>query len=365
MTDGLLTAIYGAGVAQGLFLALALITIPSRGGALKLLIAALVFAFTVMLGEELAEVLGAPLNLGLGLSIEFAVGPLFYLFARSLSDASFRLTRRAALHFAPFGAASVLLAILNAVIGEGGVSVSNPTAAPFVTAWAAVKAVYFAVYAWAAFRVLAAPTEGTPPRRRAAARWVRVWFILTCALVAAIYVNFALFVIRPDFAPDSDRLSGFLLAVAVYALGYFALARRNVVFAPGRAEAPLNEEATAIAERARAALARDELYRDGDLTVAGLARAVGESEAGLSRALGAAHPGGFAALVNDLRLDAFLRAVHAPEARDRTVLELAFDAGFNSKATFYRAFRAREGVTPTVYRANLDRGVEEGAAPKT
>ena len=32
-------------------------------------------------------------------------------------------------------------------------------------------------------------------------------------------------------------------------------------------------------------------------------------------------------------------------------LELAYEAGFSSKATFYRYFRARQGITPKAYRS--------------
>ena len=42
-----------------------------------------------------------------------------------------------------------------------------------------------------------------------------------------------------------------------------------------------------------------------------------------------------------------------PANQTRGVLDLAFEAGFSSKATFYRYFRAREGVTPNDFRAAL------------
>ena len=45
----------------------------------------------------------------------------------------------------------------------------------------------------------------------------------------------------------------------------------------------------------------------------------------------------------------FERLARNAENRDRSVLELAYDAGFNSKASFYRLFRRTHGTTPTAF----------------
>ena len=42
-----------------------------------------------------------------------------------------------------------------------------------------------------------------------------------------------------------------------------------------------------------------------------------------------------------------------PKHRHRTLLALALDAGFNSKASFNRVFKDRTGLTPSAYRRRL------------
>ena len=54
-------------------------------------------------------------------------------------------------------------------------------------------------------------------------------------------------------------------------------------------------------------------------------------------------------LVARYRLNEFERLARDAGNRGRSVLELAYDAGFNSKASFYRLFRRVHGTTPTAF----------------
>lgn len=89
-------------------------------------------------------------------------------------------------------------------------------------------------------------------------------------------------------------------------------------------------------------------WRDEDLTLAGLAAKLGTNTSHLSRALNEGLSVNFATFVNGLRAEAVARALDDGAAGD--LLDLAFDAGFASKASFNRAFRARFGSSPSDYR---------------
>ena len=58
-------------------------------------------------------------------------------------------------------------------------------------------------------------------------------------------------------------------------------------------------------------------------------------------------------LVSRYRLAHFERLAGDEALRDRTVLDLAFESGFNSKASFYRVFRRVHDTTPSAYRKGL------------
>jgi AraC-like DNA-binding protein len=106
------------------------------------------------------------------------------------------------------------------------------------------------------------------------------------------------------------------------------------------------------AEQGSAWLARldaEEQWRDPELTLATLARRLGTNTTYLSRALGAATAENFNAVINRRRVAEVQRLLARPgESRD--LLALAFEAGFNSKASFNRAFADFAGMPPSVWR---------------
>ncbi|WP_231728701.1 MULTISPECIES: helix-turn-helix domain-containing protein [unclassified Sphingomonas] len=87
---------------------------------------------------------------------------------------------------------------------------------------------------------------------------------------------------------------------------------------------------------------------DPDLSLAMLARRLGTNTGHLSRALNDGLGCNFSTFVNKLRCDAVTDAIRAGRADD--LLDLAFEAGFRSKASFNRAFLAQHGMAPSAYR---------------
>lgn len=94
---------------------------------------------------------------------------------------------------------------------------------------------------------------------------------------------------------------------------------------------------------------RERHWRDPDLTLASLARALGTNTAYLSRALGAASGENFKTLINRRRVTEVQRRLAEP-GEPGDLLPLAFEAGFNSKASFNRAFADLTGMSPSAWR---------------
>lgn len=53
--------------------------------------------------------------------------------------------------------------------------------------------------------------------------------------------------------------------------------------------------------------------------------------------------------INQFRVEAFKDACQAPENANYSIIALAYDCGFNSKATFNRVFKNMTGTTPSEY----------------
>lgn len=109
----------------------------------------------------------------------------------------------------------------------------------------------------------------------------------------------------------------------------------------------LNADALAAeAARVRAYVAAEEPFRNPDLTLGLLADALGMSDKVLSYVLNEGLGTPYATFVNGLRVEAARRALSDPAFDHLSVLGVGLDAGFSSKATFYRAFRSATGQTP-------------------
>ncbi|MCY7380748.1 MAG: helix-turn-helix domain-containing protein [Gemmatimonadaceae bacterium] len=114
--------------------------------------------------------------------------------------------------------------------------------------------------------------------------------------------------------------------------------------------APADSAYEEVAERWAARTWAAGWWRDDTLSLTSLAARLNTSPRTVSRVLNEGRGQTFHAFVNRMRIDAVVAALHdASDERDLVVL--AFDAGFNSKASFNRAFKAQLGVTPSQYRA--------------
>ena len=352
MSENVLAWIFGAAVAQGLFLVMALALLDVRHSSARWFLAIMLLVLTITLGEEFLDLTDRDLGLGIGLVAEFLLWPMLYLFVVSLAEDDPRPLKAQWWHLVPTGIGMAWYLAIYLSVEDPWMSLSNPETRHLIALTVLIKALFFTFYAWLILRrpfQLAAKPE--PVRR--ALRWVRGWLWFLCGSYVLGLTMFLAFYLRLDWAIDSDYFGGLLMVLAIYSLGYFALANRNVfdVRPPRSARAEQPDDAAGIASAARDYLVTSEAYLEPDLSLRKLAEALDLGETRLSNALNQSIDGGFYALINDLRLEACRALLDDPANARRTVLELAYAAGFSSKATFYRHFRARLGMTPRAYRA--------------
>jgi AraC-like DNA-binding protein len=105
-------------------------------------------------------------------------------------------------------------------------------------------------------------------------------------------------------------------------------------------------------ERLQHLMSIDCIYRDPDLSLAGLGQRIGLPEHRLRelihRDLGYRN---FPAFANEYRLLEVEARLADPAFDRRPILTLALEAGFGSIGPFNRAFRDRHGMTPTAFRS--------------
>jgi AraC-like DNA-binding protein len=109
-------------------------------------------------------------------------------------------------------------------------------------------------------------------------------------------------------------------------------------------------DAEELARKVIAQMKEGKLYRDGELTLQALADAVGATPHMLSQVLNLRLRKSFFVFVNSYRTEELMAALADPAQRERGVLELAIEAGFNSKSTINSFFKRYTGLTPSEFR---------------
>lgn len=187
--------------------------------------------------------------------------------------------------------------------------------------------------------------------------WIRN-FLVALALIALIWASF---MIAKWTNPARDYFDQFPLyvgfSVLVLYLGIGGWRHSETSFPAAVAPAPVKPVEPAAHRRDWAAQGREwvaridteQLWRDPALTLAGLARILGTNTTYLSRGLSAAAGENFNTIINRRRV-AEMQQLLALPAEQRDLLTLAFDVGFNSKASFNRAFLDLAGMSPSQWR---------------
>ncbi len=373
----LLDTVILLGAAQGAVLAFALVRRQNNQLANRIF-AALVAALSLMLVIGVFEARWAfpahPHLLGFAAPLPFLFAPLLYLYVVALTRPANRFDPRWLIHFAPF-AADVLFLLQVFYLKTGSEKIALATgpgsseravAARVLDTLMLVQAMTYVCASFIALRRYARKIEGYfSDVARIDLRWLLamivahavVWSIVTAARVLSA-AGFA-----PPVVHALSKSVQVASALVVFATGYVSLWQPELFDKARAAEvtrrpAPkyqrnrlADDEAGALARKLIAQMQDRKLYRDNALTLQALADAVGATPHMLSQVLNLHVGKSFFVFVNTYRTEALMAALRDPAQRHRGVLELALEAGFNSKSALNSFFKRHTGVTPSEFRA--------------
>lgn len=218
-------------------------------------------------------------------------------------------------------------------------------------------------YGYQGNRLLGRYRESLKETRSDDERFAALWLERALIGTAILLAIWALFEIRDWIEPlGYSGLMGLYIAIATFGtfLAFEGWRHANLPFphiaTKEPSEEPVTETPNTRERKDWASLGKDiarqvserEIYRDPELSIQQLARSLGTNQTYVSRALNEGLGQNFSALINSLRSEHAAREMTKDAAPD--LLSIALEAGFNSKASFHRAFRARFEMTPTEYR---------------
>jgi AraC-like DNA-binding protein len=381
MHDPVIIGITAATLGQILLASLLLMQRYEVGHAHHVLAALLMAVGLVVAPPMVAAVMPmlASIAIALSLPAALACAPLLWFFSCALtSEQPWRLERRALWHLLlPASGLVIALtaialprALRETLLLRGELVDSMPVLALVLVAFVLILGwtVQTAIYLFLIIRRLARY------RRRLKdlfasndtreLRWLS-GFVLVVGTVWLLSVASLMFDNLAGLALLSGR-AGALLGFAL--VGFLALwgLRQQPGFAGRYLPAPSPDEqptpptakyqrsaldagrAARIAAKLAQAMREDRPYLEPELSLFELARRIGVPSNYLSQTLNEHIGENFFDYINRWRVEAALPLLRAGE---RSVLEIALEVGFNSRSTFYKAFRKVTGHAPGAYRA--------------
>ena len=91
-------------------------------------------------------------------------------------------------------------------------------------------------------------------------------------------------------------------------------------------------------------------YLDRDLGIHDLSLMTGIPRHHITQVLNETYKRNFFTFINEYRVKEVIERFSDPKYNNYTILAIAFDAGFNSKATFNSIFKSQTGLTPSQFR---------------
>jgi AraC-like DNA-binding protein len=369
------------GAAQGLLLALALLTARRGERAANRLLAALTFSISVFVSGAVLRTTGYvfafPHLAWVHDPFPFAAGPLLYLYMRARTRSALP-RRRDLLHFIPAALCALYLVPFYFQSADAKLAALNfEYTAPTLGRWYYVRSTlvvaHFLAYLvavivmlWKYTRRLKAQGVVSASDRSTLAQ---VRFLVASCLViwVAAVLRFAL-----DHTARTNLLVPLLISGVVYGLGYMTMTGRDegevevkTDASEDAAHAPAAkyERSTLTPERAERYLKRlvelmesERPYTDGDLTLQKLAERLSIPAQHLSQTLNGRLNRSFTDFVNAYRVEDAKRRLTDPKLSHYSVLAIAEDVGFNSKSSFNAVFKKHTGMTPSEFRNRKDEG---------
>jgi AraC-like DNA-binding protein len=295
------------------------------------------------------------------------IGPIFLLYIRTISGAPISW-KKILVHFAPFVVASVYLVVL---ASRDQHSFSNPGRLAIINAILGLG-IYFHVWVYLSWNrhLLKAYRQRLKQSCSSIEKISQDWisYILATLLVCYTLLGLAYWRSHRDLDLPLNQILAVVVTCIIFVLAYRML-RQPAIFAELANARSVNHsnfvdnryqkyeksgltgnELQRELERVKAFMQREKPYLDPELNLLGLAEKLRMSPHHLSQVINSGSQSNFYDFVNEYRIVEAKKLISDRANNHLTIVGLAFDAGFNSKATFNRFFRKVTGKTPSQFR---------------
>ncbi|GAA5521139.1 helix-turn-helix domain-containing protein [Aliifodinibius salicampi] len=345
------------------------------------LLALLMIVFSIDLGMAAFHSFGLhtayPDFIGIDYPITLLYGPLLYLYVKTMKDGCSTIKRYDYLHFVPF--IILLIYMIPFYTGTSTAKlafITSPQELSHTFGFGFInhlKVLHGLTYAGCLIFMLLSYRKKLKDSFSSIEKVNLNWlqnFVIASIVLAAIaggihFTNFSNTTLMGLGESVYSNITLLSVTIFVYGIGYMGLYQAEVFTESKPAENSnhtpqeqyqksglTQEEAERYAKEIRKVMEEQKLYQDSDLKLADLAKEFSISSHNLTEILNQYMGQNFYDFVNHYRVKEVKQKLKDPGSKNKTLLALALDAGFNSKSSFNSVFKKQTGMTPSQFRKN-------------
>lgn len=179
-------------------------------------------------------------------------------------------------------------------------------------------------------------------------------------LYTVSFISYFILVTCSFFNPQWDYAISFMMSVGILGITYMGFIQKRVFRSePIETFLPVQKYQTSsltpgASESIRLKLERilneEQVFKENELRLDDLAAYLDITRHQLSQVINTHYQVNFFELINRYRIAYVQKVLSDPAYAKHTIIQIAYEAGFNNKASFNRYFKQATGLTPSAYR---------------
>lgn len=286
--------------------------------------------------------------------LTFIIGPTLFFYLKSVFQESYT-TKEVLFHFLP--TFLVAFSILPYLLSPFKIYLQWPEEIATLGSSAYLKVIHLIVYGMWCQQLCNNDwqiDENIKIWAKLVTRGFWVYVVGFCAYFILVNASF--------FSPEWDYSISLIMALGILLIAWMGWIQPKVFqsepieqFIPipvsKYQSSTLTEAASAsIKRRLEQLLIEEEIYKENELRLDDLAAYIDVSRHHLSQVINETYQINFFEFINQYRVTAVKKMLQNPKYDHYTLLQIAFESGFNNKASFNKFFKQDTGMTPSAYR---------------
>lgn len=356
--DLLFSTIIFAGAIQGFFLVLVILRNENvkKESKFFLILILLFFSMNIILNEVIQNIARTKPDFIITTgALQLSLGPMVYLYIRSLTEKGFKHKPTDTLHFLPmlfYFIIIVLIHIRRELIPLLGIINK------FM--WTIVIIQIF-VYMIIVQKKISLFNHGLKDSfstiEKMNLNWLNFILVSFLILLASYFILFVIIIHDLRSNTIINRSLSLILSFFIYLFGYKGLMQKNIPTEKSENKIKYSKSLLPAEymeywkKKLMDYLEKEKPYLNEELSLISLSNKLGIPPNQLSQIINSGLNTTFFDLINEFRIDEVKKLLTADKGKN--ILDLAFQSGFNSKTTFNVVFKKKTGLTPTQYKNSI------------